>query len=200
MQKYGSGKKLPYLHWYWYHTLYNIPCCSTFRMTAQACTYWQVNDSWCRRCPCSTIKICIHIYKQWKYKFLLFSPPRFLLHFQLHSCYLCLAKVPSFIQWCGTKMARCEEKLLIPELPLVEFVYSLIFLLISLIAYSIVSFQLEGAGNLLRKFGEWESECLHNNQQRHLLYYLKEYFHPTNYIFLCYVYALVSSVSLSCYG
>lgn len=81
----------------------------------------------------------VYIYiKQWKYKFLLFSPPRFLLHFQLHSCYLCLAKVPSFIQWCGTKMARCEEKLLILDLLLVEFVYSLIFLLISLITHSIV--------------------------------------------------------------
>ena len=65
-----------------------------------------------------------------------FSPPRFLLHFQLQSCYLCLTKVPSFIQWCGTKMARCEQKLLNLTLPLVEFVYSLTILLISLITIS----------------------------------------------------------------
>ena len=39
-----------------------IISCLAFRMTAQACTYWQVNDSWCRRCHLPiTMKICIYI-------------------------------------------------------------------------------------------------------------------------------------------
>ena len=47
---------------YQYHTSYYTPCCLAFRMTAQACTYWQVNDSWCRRCHLPiTMKICIYI-------------------------------------------------------------------------------------------------------------------------------------------
>ena len=51
-------------------------------------------------------------------------------------------------------MARCEEKLLILDLLLVEFVYSLIFLLISLITQSIVLLQLDGSGKLFENVGE----------------------------------------------